>query len=292
MPKVSVITPAYRSHATLRRTVASVLAQTHRDWEMILVSDDGANYEKWLADIGIRDSRLRFETTGAVGTGPSNARNIGIEAARGDVLAVLDSDDTFDPYKLEWVAPLALKYGLASSEILFLRDPTGEQLPNHNRRYTNVLLTFQQALFAHTHTYSTLVWDRELDVRYATDINRMEDTVLMASCFARVERLFHVPAPLHHYYHRQGSLCNEADAAETFIRACTQILDRLDRGELDVGDDAVNRTLAAFIARQLVMESAFEEGLAAGVYETYQDFLARSPEARTELEYAFARSAA
>ena len=74
MRKVSVITPAYRSQATLPRTVGSVLAQTHREWEMIIVADDGADYERCLAGAGIRDARLRFATTGAVGTGPSNAQ--------------------------------------------------------------------------------------------------------------------------------------------------------------------------------------------------------------------------
>ena len=200
------------------------------------------------------------------------------------MLAVLDSDDMFDPRKLECVAPLAIEYGLASTEILFLLDPTGELLPNHNRRYADPLLTFEQALFAHTHTYSTLAWDRRLDGALLTEITRMEDTVLMASCFARVDRMFHVPVPLHHYYHRQGSLCNEGDAAAKFIRACELILERLDCGQLDVGKSSVNRTLAAFIARQLKLENAFEAGLAAGVYPSYQDFLARSHEARTDFD--------
>ena len=286
MHKVSVITPAYRSQGTIARTVASVLAQTHEAWDMLIVSDDGADYERCLADSGVRDARLRFLTTGGVGTGPSNARNVGIEAAQGDVLATLDSDDTFHERKLEWMVPLALEHGLASSEILFLEDPTGALLPNHNRKFAGPLLSFEQALFAHVHTYSCLVWDRRIPARYATDIQRMEDTVFMASLFGSVEHLYHVPARLHHYYHRRGSLCNEADAASHFIRACNQILERLRRGELDFRDRAVSRTLTLFIERQLFLEQAFEAGLAAAVYSDYQDFLARSPEGATDLDYA------
>ena len=291
MHKVSVVTPAYKAEGTLARTVASVLAQTHTAWEMVIVADDGADYERCLADQGIRDPRLKFVSTGAVGTGPANARNIGIFSADGDVLAALDSDDTFDTHKLEWIAPLAVEHGLASSEILFLRDPTGEELPNHNRRYDTPLLDFESALFAHTHTYSCLVWDHKLDVRYSPEIRRMEDTVFMASCFAKVDRLFHVPVPLHHYYHREGSLCNEANAATHFIAACQLILDRIANGRLDLGNARVNYTLAAFIDRQLWLETSFETGLATGLYATYQEFLARSPEAASDLWIDFATAA-
>ena len=63
-PLVSIITPAYRAARTLARPVRSVLAQTHADWELIIVADDGEDYEHRLAAEGLRDRRLRFVTTG------------------------------------------------------------------------------------------------------------------------------------------------------------------------------------------------------------------------------------
>ncbi len=285
--KVSIVTPAFRAERTLKRTVSSVLAQTYADWELMIVADDGVDYERCLSDQGVRDRRIRFVSTDRVGTGPSNARNTGLQAASGAVIALLDADDTFAPEKLALMVPLARKFGLVSSAIHFLEDPTGRPLVNHNRRFDHELLDYEQALFAHLHTYTLLVYDRErIPNRYDPNISRMEDLVFLSGCFDFVDRIYHVPVELHHYYHRRDSLCNEANAASRFISACHEILARLDRGELGVRKLGTRRLLEAFIARQLRLEHRFEAALAAKLCTDFQEFLGRSGEAFSPLAVA------
>src|ERR1041385_7139241 len=91
MPLVSVVLPTYQRAGTVGRAMRSVLAQTHSELELIVV-DDGP--DDGTADVvaRINDPRvkyLRFPKR----MGVSKARNVGVEAARGELIAFQDSDD-------------------------------------------------------------------------------------------------------------------------------------------------------------------------------------------------------
>ncbi len=94
---VSVIIPTYNRAALVQEAVASVLAQTWREFELIVV-DDGSTDDtpEALAPYASRIRLLRRESRGGV----SAARNAGMAAARGEWLAFLDSDDLWLPEKL------------------------------------------------------------------------------------------------------------------------------------------------------------------------------------------------
>ena len=99
-PLVSVVVPTYNRAYCLPRTVDSALGQTHPSVEVIIV-DDGSRDE--TADVVAarygNDARVRLirQANGGV----SAARNTGLRAARGDYVALLDSDDVWEPWKLE-----------------------------------------------------------------------------------------------------------------------------------------------------------------------------------------------
>jgi glycosyltransferase involved in cell wall biosynthesis len=106
-PLVSVIIPAYRAAQFIAATLDSVLAQTFRDYEIILVNDgspDSPELEKALEPYRDRIVYLRQENQG-----PSGARNTGILAARGQYVALLDADDIWAPEHL--AAQLAVLEG-------------------------------------------------------------------------------------------------------------------------------------------------------------------------------------
>lgn len=96
-PTVSVVIPCKDRQLPLRRALASVFAQTFEDFEVIVV-DDGSAVP--LGAIGLKEeSRLRF-VRHEVNQGAAAARNSGIAAARGRLVAFLDSDDIWLPNKL------------------------------------------------------------------------------------------------------------------------------------------------------------------------------------------------
>ena len=94
---VSVIIHTYNRAALVQEAVASVLAQTWREFELIVV-DDGSTDETMEA-LAPYASRIRLLRRGKCG-GVSAARNAGMAAARGEWLAFLDSDDLWLPEKL------------------------------------------------------------------------------------------------------------------------------------------------------------------------------------------------
>jgi glycosyltransferase involved in cell wall biosynthesis len=95
-PLVSVIIPTYNRAGLVREAVASVKAQTYRDFEIVVVDDGGADgaYEALAADRDLRALRHAHRR------GVAAARNTGAAAARGEWLAFLDSDDLWLPDKL------------------------------------------------------------------------------------------------------------------------------------------------------------------------------------------------
>ena len=97
-PLVSVVIPAYNRASIVPRAIASVLAQTYQDWELIVV-DDGSRDKTREAVEKFSDARIRL-VRHQQNAGQSAARNTGIQAARGKYIAFLDSDDEWLPEKL------------------------------------------------------------------------------------------------------------------------------------------------------------------------------------------------
>jgi glycosyltransferase involved in cell wall biosynthesis len=96
MPAFSIVVPTFNRPHTLARAVRSVLAQTHADWELLVVNDGDQDMTPRVEEIAGRDARIRMlRTRGRQGA--AIARTTGIEAARGDVVCFLDDDDEFMP---------------------------------------------------------------------------------------------------------------------------------------------------------------------------------------------------
>lgn len=98
---VSIITPSYNSQDFIEETIASVVAQTHQNWEMIVVDDASSdNTPNLLKKISEKEPRLRFHFL-STNSGPAVARNKAIELAKGKYLAFLDADDIWFPFHLK-----------------------------------------------------------------------------------------------------------------------------------------------------------------------------------------------
>ncbi|MCA0308412.1 MAG: glycosyltransferase [Actinobacteria bacterium] len=93
MPRVSVIMPTYNAGARIGVAIGSVLTQSHRDVELVVV-DDGSTDD--TADIA-RAFGSRLTLLQQANAGPNAARNTGLRHATGDVIALCDSDDVLLP---------------------------------------------------------------------------------------------------------------------------------------------------------------------------------------------------
>ncbi|HEY9826110.1 MAG TPA: glycosyltransferase family 2 protein [Stenomitos sp.] len=96
--KVSVVLPAYNSEKTVLRTVNSVLNQSYRDLEILVINDGSTDRTLELLNT-ITDPRFQVFT--CKNSERANARNLGIKYATGDFIAFIDADDLWTTDKLE-----------------------------------------------------------------------------------------------------------------------------------------------------------------------------------------------
>ena len=97
---VSLISPVYKAEAYLARCVDSVLAQTFKDWELILVDDGSPDRSGAIGDeYAAKDSRI--QVIHKANGGVSAARQDGLDAAQGDYVIHVDPDDWIEPNMLQ-----------------------------------------------------------------------------------------------------------------------------------------------------------------------------------------------
>lgn len=98
MPFASIVVPAFNVETTLSATLASLLAQSFRDVEVIVVDDGSYDRTNEIADWYTRDKRLKVVRQS--NRGLAGARNTGVSHATGEIVGFCDSDDLWHPEKL------------------------------------------------------------------------------------------------------------------------------------------------------------------------------------------------
>ena len=98
MPKASIIVPAYNASATLLATLDSLLNQTFRDLEIIVVDDGSTDATRRIAEAYCADPRMRVVRQSNAGA--ASARNTGLAVSRGRYVGFCDADDLWHPQKL------------------------------------------------------------------------------------------------------------------------------------------------------------------------------------------------
>ena len=229
MPKASVIVPVYKVEEYLEKCVQSILAQTERDFELILVDDGSPDRCGALCDsLAQTDSRIRVIHQENQGLG--GARNTGIREARGDWLLLVDSDDWIEPKILE----KAMEAGLREEADLVMFafrtvDEQGrelgvfrEDMPKERgigmQEHKEALLTapcawnklYRRSFFQGTGlAYPPRVW--------------YEDLRTTPKLMAKAGRMVFLDEVGYNYLQRQGSIMNSAN-----LERNREILDAFD----------------------------------------------------------------
>lgn len=98
-PCLSIVMPAFNSEQTIQATIKSIQAQTYTDFELIIVNDGSTDRTKeYIQGANVHDPRIQSYTI--PNNGPGNARNVGIQHAKGTYLLLIDADDQLAPETL------------------------------------------------------------------------------------------------------------------------------------------------------------------------------------------------
>jgi glycosyltransferase involved in cell wall biosynthesis len=101
-PLISIVVPTYNRKLTIVATIDSVLRQTHTHWELLIIDDGSTDgTEEVVSQFCRANQKIKFLKRSSERLKGANAcRNIGIELARGEYVALLDSDDQWKPEHL------------------------------------------------------------------------------------------------------------------------------------------------------------------------------------------------
>ena len=212
MPKVSIIVPVHNTEPYLRECVDSLTAQTLRDIEIILVENCSTDNSADLCrQIAATDSRIKFIRIDKADL--SSARNAGVNAASGEYLAFVDSDDTVVPSMCEEMYSAASNHNLdivvcnyvkkyKSGRMKYYFAQTGKLHILSGR--AALLLNFRERI---SKLVCTMMCRRQIliDLPFPENIYN-EDRASTFMFLAKVKYVGIIDRALYIYYQRSGSL--------------------------------------------------------------------------------------
>lgn len=150
-PKVSICIPTYNRKDYLKETLDSVLAQTYKDYEIVIVDDGSTDgTADLIKNAGFKNLQYHWQEN----QGESAARNKLVELAKGDYLTFIDSDDLLFPYAVEGLVKTLETYDpdtIAYSSYIGI-DETGAEVKRKKRRLPSGTITVE--LFEHIDVHS------------------------------------------------------------------------------------------------------------------------------------------
>ena len=96
---VSIIIPYYKSEKFIRKTINSIINQSYKKWEAIIIDDENSNISLRALN-NLKDRRIKI-LKNIRNKGVASARNYGISKAKGNFVAFIDSDDFWHKHKLK-----------------------------------------------------------------------------------------------------------------------------------------------------------------------------------------------
>lgn len=212
MPEISIIVPVYNVREYLENCVRSVKEQSLDDWQLLLVDDGSDDGSDVLArELAASDDRIEFLSRPGGGVGA--ARNAGLDAARGEYVAFLDSDDAWEPFHLKTLLTLVVSSGadVAAAGALAV-DETGEilrRMTPEQGEYSGVDEILKAFFLRSDGLYScwNKLYRREIigEVRF-TAHTRAEDALFCARVLERSRAYAVTQVPTYRYLRRTGSV--------------------------------------------------------------------------------------
>lgn len=215
--KLSIIVPVYKVEAYLTRCVDSILGQTFSDFELILVDDGSPDSCPAICDeYAQKDSRVVVihKSNG----GLSDARNAGLDIARGEYIGFIDSDDFIHPQMYEVLIHFAEKQSADIVRCDFYHFHEGDNLTFEEVRPEDVDSTclekftllssyYPNNCFRFSSTVCNKIYKSMIFEHIRFPVGKYyEDSYIQLSTIELCERVVMLSVPLYYYLQRDGSI--------------------------------------------------------------------------------------
>ncbi len=215
MPKVSIIVPVYDVEKYLVDTIKSLINQTEKDIEILLIDDGSTDNSVKICDkYALIDNRIK--AIHKINGGVSSARNIGIENSRGEYVAFVDADDIVNECYVEYLLAACEENDSDISYCEFVDFFCVEDINTNCLGYQEIEKSTFDNTFALQHLYPLRIvpnifcklFRRSLfaEIRFDVELKRAEDFDVTYQAVGLAKRITAIKdARLYYYRHREGS---------------------------------------------------------------------------------------
>ena len=227
--KVSIIVPVYNTEKYVKKCLESIINQTHKNIEVIVINDGSPDdSEKIILDI-IKDKK-NFKYKKIKNGGVANARNVALDMCTGDYVAFIDSDDYIDKTMIEKLYSKA-KDGadiVSSGYKKLYKDHTKEVFPKDINVF-GMSLHESKNILLNTNPYITnKLFSRDLIVKnnisFDKDLRIFEDLLFCYKLHLLANKIDYVNEALYNY-----NCLNESSLTRNFTQKMYDVFEAMDR---------------------------------------------------------------
>jgi len=213
-PKISVIIPVYNVEKYLRLCIESIINQTLKEIQIVLVNDGSTDSSLDICELYLRKDN-RIQLINKMNGGLSSARNSGLSVAKGQYVSFIDSDDWIDDRMLEDLYTDAIMHDadlVVSGEVIeyvfenYSRIVLSGKTTNTSQKSESAGYVFELC----TKGLFSVVWNklyrnnvvRQNDIKFDVDAMPVEDIIFNASVFCKINSLSILDRAYYHYMKR------------------------------------------------------------------------------------------
>lgn len=226
--KITIIVPCYNAGKTIETTIKSILVQTHKDFELILVDDGSVDDTRTICEkYAASDDRIKVIPCVHMGVGA--ARNVAIDIATGSNLCFVDSDDTVESNYLEQLAKHADVDTVVCGYMVDRYDAKGNLLSTEEHLHPAFSITDIEERVKLENAFASGIMHINCNKLYRMDIIRKynlryniypvnEDFIFILNYLMHSQSITFVPKALYHWIRIDGILSSVESIPQNIIQ--------------------------------------------------------------------------
>lgn len=227
---ISIIIPVYNTEKYIRRCLDSILAQTYKNYELLLIDDGSEDASGCICDeYALKDDRIKV--IHQENEGSATARNRGLEIAKGEFIGFIDSDDYVETDFYETLHELISETQADVSMVSynFVKDGVYAQKTTSG---TKNVVTRKKAVMQllYDDVFQNFVWNKLYRTRLFTDIRFpygviYDDINIMYKIFKKMNKIAYLDVPKYYYFFNDNGMTNTKNHKK-FVDETTAIITR------------------------------------------------------------------
>ena len=222
--KISIILPVYNSGKTLDRCICSILIQSYKNFELIIINDSSKDNSGQIINKYLRKDNRIILINNNENKGVSKSRNLGIEKATGELITFIDSDDYYENDALKKMCDMITENNVDAVRFSFNRiEENNKSSIIYNTKYANTILKKEDIVLFESdlinNRLQAYLWllitktDIAKKIKFDENLGMMEDTLWYYNFIKNISNIYFSNEILYNYCISTNSASNSAKNA-------------------------------------------------------------------------------